>query len=122
MGKPRGRTSEKSSSPSPHKLVPPSPSGPPPATTTETETTTTSTTPTTSEAKPQPDPELLEGYDFGHGYHDKTPLDYLADPETGVRPGSFQRSKLSGVSYVDLTEGIKFKVIPPVAIWKRGKW
>lgn len=71
----------------------------------------------------------MKGYQFGTQYAGKTPLDFM-DKEDGTRPGANQGygwptrdAKPSGCAVVDLTGGLKqWHVIPPVAIWKRGKW
>jgi len=65
----------------------------------------------------------MRGYQFGNSYTDKTPADFIDDPVTGIRPGSYAKKKPLGCGFVDLSEGIRsYHVIPPVAIWDRGKW
>jgi len=68
---------------------------------------------------------MLEGWQFGSTYKDKTPLDFIADTKTGIRPGAaqFGGKKPNGVATIDISNGIEqYMVIPPVAIWNMGKW
>jgi len=66
----------------------------------------------------------MNGWTFGNGgYKDKTPLDFISDPVTGIRPGSYAKKEPTGVSNVDLSEGIRnYHIIPPFAVWEKGKW
>jgi hypothetical protein len=64
---------------------------------------------------------MLDGYQFGTGYADLTPIDFLTD-EKGFRPAS-PGFKPSGASNTDLSSGIEsWHNIPPVEIWDKGRW
>src|SRR5215831_5386920 len=91
--------------------------GLPPAPTTKTETS--------SPSNGEPDPDLLRGYQFGNQqmYQGKTPLDYIADPVTKIRPGSTMKKEPNGYTTVEFQEGVRpWHIIPPVAIWNKGQW
>lgn len=65
---------------------------------------------------PQLDPN--RGYIFP--IKDKTPEDYMANPETGIRPGD--QKQPWGVAKTDITKGIEGATIPGMAVWEAGKW
>jgi hypothetical protein len=69
------------------------------------------------------DPQLLEGYQYTSQHTSRTPLDFMDDAD-GNRNGSFGKpAPAKGVSTVDLSQGVKsWHVLPPVAIWNKGKW
>jgi|SRR5262245_9344911 len=67
----------------------------------------------------EPIDEMMVGFYFP-GDKDKTPYDYLVDPETGLRKG--QQQPPQGLVRIDLSHGISGVTLPPLAIWRDGKW
>ena len=73
-------------------------------------------------AKKQPADEMLVGYFFPYasGSEKDTPYAFLTDQATGMRPG--QTQKPQGFVKVDLTHGVHGITLPPLAVWKLGRW
>jgi len=64
---------------------------------------------------------MLVGYQFQYE-KTKTPLDFLDDVKRpGFRVGETLR-KATGAIKTDLTDGIEHATLPPLAIWRLGKW
>lgn len=63
--------------------------------------------------------QMLVGYQFMYD-QDKNPYDFVADPETGLRPN--QKVVPHGFLWADLTKGISHVTLPPLQIWKEGRW
>jgi hypothetical protein len=72
----------------------------------------------------QPADEMLVGFFFPYnsmaGKEKDTPYTFLSDKETGLRPG--EKQKPQGFVKVDLTRGIHGVTLPPLAVWKLGRW
>lgn len=64
---------------------------------------------------------MLEGFVFiGAWDKEKTPLDYLTDPKSGLRGNSMVKPR--GWIAHDLTVGCENMVLPPVGVWNKGMW
>lgn len=59
------------------------------------------------------------GYQFSWN-KEKTPMDCLTDPETGLRPD--QKTPPAGLIGSWLTTGIEHTTLPPLKIWNEGVW
>lgn len=71
--------------------------------------------------KKEPPDQMLVGYQFQYD-KEKTPYDFLDDPEReGFRLGETVR-KASGAVKTLLDNGIEHATLPPLAIWKLGMW
>jgi hypothetical protein len=76
--------------------------------------------------EPSAKDERLIGYQFPN-HSDSTPFDYAVNEKTGLmtkQKDSVHKdgSPLWGVKYQDLSEGIRSAMLPPLSIWKAGRW
>lgn len=68
----------------------------------------------------------MDGANFASElFREKTPIDFVTNPQTGLRPG--ERIPAKGAVVVDLSrvttpQRLRFYNLPPRSIWEKGKW